>query len=124
MGLPRQGPRIFAARPILRNPEPRPAVGRRCRSPKQSPEVGHVEKAEESSTAQNGMKAPGRRREEKVFLVHGHDNSAIPEIARFLERARLEVVVLREQPNAGATVIEKLCACSDVGFAVVLMTAD
>jgi len=70
------------------------------------------------------MKAPGRRREKKVFLVHGHDNSAMHEIARFLERARLEVVVLREQPNAGATVIEKLCACSDVGFAVVLMTAD
>jgi len=67
---------------------------------------------------------PHRLREERVFLVHGHDNSAVHEIARFLERARLEVVVLREQPNAGSTVIEKLCACSDVGFAVVLMTAD
>jgi predicted nucleotide-binding protein len=67
---------------------------------------------------------PSRQREERVFLVHGHDNSAVHEIARFLEKTRLEVVVLREQPNAGSTVIEKLCACSDVGFAVVLMTAD
>jgi predicted nucleotide-binding protein len=67
---------------------------------------------------------PQRQREERVFLVHGHDNSVVHEIARFLEKARLEVVVLREQPNVGSTVIEKLCAHSDVGFAVVLMTAD
>ena len=60
----------------------------------------------------------------KVFLVHGHDKAAIHEIARFLEKARLEVVVLQEQPDAGSTVIEKLCAHADVSFAVVLLTAD
>ncbi|HEX3531871.1 MAG TPA: TIR domain-containing protein [Thermoanaerobaculia bacterium] len=60
----------------------------------------------------------------KVFLVHGHDRATSHEIARFLEKARLEVVVLQEQPNAGSTVIEKLYAHSDVSFAVVLLTAD
>jgi predicted nucleotide-binding protein len=60
----------------------------------------------------------------KVFLVHGHDRAATHETARFLEKARLEVVVLQEQPNAGSTIIEKLFEHSDVSFAVVLMTAD
>jgi len=58
----------------------------------------------------------------RVFLVHGHDYGAVHEIARFLEKARLEAVVLQEQPNAGSTVIEKLSEHSNVGFAVVLMT--
>jgi predicted nucleotide-binding protein len=60
----------------------------------------------------------------KVFLVHGHDKAAIHEIARFLEKAHLEVVVLQERPNTGSTVIEKLFDHADVSFAVVLMTAD
>ena len=38
--------------------------------------------------------------------------------------APLEVVILSEQVNRGATIIEKLERHSDVQFAVVLMTAD
>ena len=36
----------------------------------------------------------------------------------------MDVVVLREQPNEGRTVIEKFEDYSDVGFAVVLLTPD
>lgn len=60
----------------------------------------------------------------RVFLVHGHNNEVLQETARFLEKLKLDVVVLREQPNQGRTVIEKFEDYADVGFAVVLLTPD
>lgn len=60
----------------------------------------------------------------RVFLVHGHDEAALHNVARFLEQLEQDVVVLREQPNKGRTIIEKFEDYSDVGFAVVLLTAD
>ncbi len=60
----------------------------------------------------------------RVFLVHGHNEAAIHETARFLERFDLEVIVLREQANSGRTIIEKFMDYSDVAFAVILLTAD
>jgi predicted nucleotide-binding protein len=60
----------------------------------------------------------------RVFLVHGHDERALHEVARFLERLQQDVVVLREQPNSGRTIIEKFEEYSDVAFAVVLLTPD
>jgi predicted nucleotide-binding protein len=59
-----------------------------------------------------------------VFLVHGHDLGRVETVARFLEKLGLDVVVLKEQPNQGQTVIEKFERHADVGFAVVLMTPD
>lgn len=60
----------------------------------------------------------------KVFIVHGHDDGARETVARFLERIGLEAIILHEQANQGRTVIEKVIANSDVGFAVVLLTPD
>lgn len=60
----------------------------------------------------------------RIFLVHGHDERALHETARFLERLKQEVVILREQPNAGLTIVEKFESYADVGFAVILLTAD
>lgn len=60
----------------------------------------------------------------RIFVVHGHDVGMRESVARFLEKIGLEVVILHEQHNKGATVIEKLEANSDVGFAVILMSAD
>jgi predicted nucleotide-binding protein len=60
----------------------------------------------------------------KVFLVHGHDERAIHETARFLEKLSVEVVILRDQPNSGRTIIEKFVDFANVGFAVVLLTGD
>lgn len=42
----------------------------------------------------------------KVFIVHGHDNEAVQELARCLEKAELDAVVLHEQPDNGLTIIE------------------
>lgn len=60
----------------------------------------------------------------KVFIVHGHDEGARETVARFLERIGLEAVILHEQANQGRTIIEKVEAHGDVGFAVVLLTPD
>lgn len=58
----------------------------------------------------------------KVFIVHGHDNAAKLEVARTLEKAGFEAVILHEQASGGKTVIEKIEANTDVAFAVVLYT--
>lgn len=60
----------------------------------------------------------------KVFIVHGHDEAARETVARFIERIGLEAIILHEQANQGLTIIEKVVAHSDVGFAVVLLTPD
>jgi predicted nucleotide-binding protein len=60
----------------------------------------------------------------KVFLVHGHNEETKLAVARVLERLDLQPIILHEQPDMNRTIIEKFEAHSDVGFAVVLMTAD
>lgn len=69
----------------------------------------------------HSLKRPMSR---KVFIVHGHDDWAREAVARFLERIGLEAIILHEQANQGRTVIEKVVAHGDVGFAVVLLTPD
>ena len=58
----------------------------------------------------------------KVFIVHGHDNESKQEMARFIERAGFEAVILHEQADGGLTIIEKIEKYTDVVFAVVLYT--
>jgi predicted nucleotide-binding protein len=60
----------------------------------------------------------------KVFVVHGHDDGAREAVARFLEKIDFQPIILHEQANQGRTVIEKVEAHGDVGFAVVLLTPD
>lgn len=60
----------------------------------------------------------------KVFLVHGHDDSARESVARFLEKLGLEPIILHEQPNEGQTIIEKVERHAEVVYAVVLLTPD
>jgi len=58
----------------------------------------------------------------KVFIVHGHDNEAKQETARFIEKLGFEAIILHEQASKGQTIIEKIEENSNVGFAVVLYT--
>lgn len=60
----------------------------------------------------------------KIFIVHGHDVAAQQTLARFIERLDFEAVILSEQASQSRTIIEKIEANSDVGFAVVLLTPD
>ncbi|MCG3675601.1 TIR domain-containing protein [Aliarcobacter butzleri] len=60
----------------------------------------------------------------KVFIVHGHDNGAKQEVARFLEKLDLEPIILHEQASSQKTIIEKIESyAGQVGFGVVLYTA-
>ncbi|VVD76766.1 hypothetical protein PEP31012_00883 [Pandoraea eparura] len=60
----------------------------------------------------------------RVFIVHGRDGERKQSVARFIERLGFTAVILHEQANAGATVIEKLEAHANAGFAVILWTGD
>ncbi len=60
----------------------------------------------------------------KIFIVHGHDGEMKETVARFVEKLGLEAIILHEQANEGRTIIEKFEGCSDVTFAIVLLSPD
>lgn len=62
--------------------------------------------------------------ENKVFIVHGHNELMKQSVARFIEKIGLEAVILHEQPNRGLTIVEKFILNSNVCFAIVLLSAD
>jgi predicted nucleotide-binding protein len=66
-------------------------------------------------------KAPMSKR---VFISHGKDLKPVNELKEMISGFGLTPVVLSEQPSGGKTVMEKLEAYSDVGFAFVLLTPD
>ena len=59
-----------------------------------------------------------------VFIVHGHNEALKFSVARLLEKQGIEAIILNEQPNRGATIIEKFEKNSNVGAAICLFTAD
>jgi predicted nucleotide-binding protein len=77
-----------------------------------------------SATKQDVMMTP-KPADRRVFIVHGHDDAPREAVARFLEKAGFEAIILHERPNKGRTIITKFREESvGVGFAVVLMTPD
>lgn len=60
----------------------------------------------------------------RIFIVHGHDITTVDQIELLLRRWGLEPIILRDKPNKGLTVIEKIEANSEVGYGIVLLTAD
>lgn len=64
------------------------------------------------------------RKYEKVFIVHGHDGELKEAVARLIEKQGIEAVILSEQVNMGATIIEKFENNSEVEAAICLFTAD
>ena len=61
---------------------------------------------------------------EKVFVVHGHNDSVRDNVAGVISTLDLEPIILHEKANQGQTLVEKFLRHSDVGFAVIIMTAD
>jgi len=62
------------------------------------------------------------REKEKVFIVHGHDDSLKNEVSEFLKNLGLVPIILHEQANRGKTIIEKLEYYTDVDYAIILYT--
>lgn len=60
----------------------------------------------------------------KVFIVHGHDGELKEAVARVLEKQGIKAIILSEQVNRGATIIEKIETNSDVKGAICLFTSD
>lgn len=60
----------------------------------------------------------------RVFIVHGHDDTLKTDLEIFVTARGLEPVVLHRQPDGGRTLIEKFEEYSDVGYAFVLLTPD
>lgn len=80
---------------------------------------GPVKNSSVSTTAK-----PSKAKSPKVFVVHGHDELMKTKVARFIERLGFTAVILHEQASRGMTIIEKIETKTDVGFAIVLYTAD
>lgn len=71
----------------------------------------------------NGKINENKKVGNKVFIVHGHDNGLKEEIARFIEKLGLEVIILHEQANNGNTIIEKFEKnANEIGYAIILYT--
>jgi predicted nucleotide-binding protein len=60
----------------------------------------------------------------RIFVVHGHDIAALDQTELLLRRWGLDPVILRDKPNRGMTVIEKVEANTEVGYGIVLLTPD
>jgi len=84
----------------------------------------YIQKITKNISNKSNMPEKSRHTINKVFIVHGHNNEVKESVARFIEKLDLEAIILHEQPNKGKTIIEKFVEYSDVGFAVVLLTAD
>jgi predicted nucleotide-binding protein len=77
-----------------------------------------------SEKANNSMNVQTARQISKsdVFIVHGHDDLAKTQAARFIEKLGLKPIILHEQTSSGKTIIEKIEEYSNVGFGIVLYT--
>ena len=75
-----------------------------------------------TATMTNSTMAVARNKR-KVFIVHGRENEAKQEVARFIESIGLQAIILHEQASTGMTIIEKIETYSgDADFALVLYT--
>lgn len=61
---------------------------------------------------------------ENIFIVHGHNDEMKISVARTIEKLKLKAIILHEQPSKGKTIIEKFTENSEVGFAIILLSAD
>jgi predicted nucleotide-binding protein len=69
-------------------------------------------------------KAKSATGSKKIFIVHGHDEAILNAVLAYVHRLELEPIVLKDQASQGKTIIEKIEHHSDVGFAIVLLSAD
>jgi len=83
-------------------------------------ESEHTERHGETIVRKVKPRSPNR-----VFIVHGRDDTAQYKVASFLRRVELEPIVLHEQANMGRHLLTKFIDEAElVTFAVIVMTAD
>ena len=82
------------------------------------------EMLEKDEKSEKTVHADLNHQNNKVFVVHGHDEALKEKVARLLEKQGLEAIILSERANKGKTIIEKFEENSDVGAAICLFTGD
>lgn len=75
----------------------------------------------ERSTAEKNQE---NQHNDRVFIVHGHNETLKVTVARFVEKLGYKPIILHEQANQGKTIIEKIESYTNVGFAIVIYTED
>ena len=60
----------------------------------------------------------------RVFIVHGHDCTALAQLELIIRRLEIQTIILQNIPAAGDTLIEKLETLTEADFACVLLTPD
>jgi len=75
-----------------------------------------------SATSANSKTIVARNKR-KVFIMHGRDNKAKQEVARFIQSIGIQAIILHEQASTGMTILEKIKRYSgDADFALILNT--
>jgi len=83
-------------------------------------EATEVLKASSPKKLENTIK--NAKKYSEVFIVHGRDDLAKTEVARFIEKLGFNAIILHEQENQGMTIIEKIEKYTNVDFGIVLYT--
>lgn len=61
----------------------------------------------------------------KVFLIHGHDYSSLDELESYLIKRDLQPIILKDMPDNGCTLIEKFeFYANKAVYAIALLTPD
>lgn len=69
-------------------------------------------------------KSTTNREGKNVFIIHGHNEEMKQSVARFIEKLKLNPIILHEKASKGKTIIEKFSEHSDVSFAIALLSPD
>jgi predicted nucleotide-binding protein len=83
-----------------------------------------LDEAAKSLDKRNPDTPQAKQQSDPIFLVHGHDLTALDQTEIVVRRFGLTPIIIREVASGGRTLIEKIEAHSDVGFAVILLTPD
>ena len=83
-------------------------------------------KKSDDANGSNGMEVVEIMPENnKIFVVHGHDEEMKQTVAQTLEKLDLEPIILHEQPDRGRTIMEKFEDYSEaISFAIILLSPD
>jgi predicted nucleotide-binding protein len=63
-------------------------------------------------------------RSNKIFVVHGQDNTMKSDVTQTLQQLDLDPIILHEKPNSTQTLIQKTSDYTHVSFAVILLSPD
>ena len=82
-------------------------------------------KKSDHANGSNAMEVKMIPENNKIFLVHGHDEEMKQTVARTLEKLDLKPIILHEQPDRGRTIMEKFEDYSEaISFAIILLSPD